>query len=280
MSGAIAERMAEISSEMNEILTEYRSGKNPAIFALRDKSIELLVPRRLLLKQTVSSRFVVTHPNNRYGDGIVPSHAHSMVDAFCANAFSLAEFGIPFATEVPPITNPRYKAIVAFNQKLVEDSCGLLPPIAEEEYKIMSAAKSHSSMGSRCVIFACPHENPHDDKDDENHIDITEDGRLSLHKIRTVRPCYAKVIEEGFEWNTLVWQAEEEFPALVDLMMETGNLGQQQAMDETRMQVMLKMHHCSNRLMLQTKELWSHNKPNCLTTCEIWEAVKLSLIHI
>ena len=109
------------------------------------------------------------------------------MDKFSANAFSSEEFGLPFATEVPPMSNKRYKEIISFNNKLVSDSCGLLPPIAEEEYKIMSAAKSHSSMGSRCVIFACPHQNPIGG-DGEERIDITEDGRLSLRKIKELRP--------------------------------------------------------------------------------------------
>ena len=133
------------------------------------------------MRQKVSSRFVVAHPNNRYGDGIVPSHVHTLVDTFCANAFSPADFGIPFAIEVPPPDNPRYKEITAFNKKLVEDSCGLLADIAEEEYRIMSLAKSHSSQGSRCVLFGCPHENPR--SEEGGALDITENNRLSLEKI-------------------------------------------------------------------------------------------------
>ena len=91
----------------------------------------------------------------------------------------------------------------------------------------MSVAKSHSSMASRCVIFEMPHDNAM----------ITEGGKLNLQKIRAMRPEYADVIEKGFEWTILLWQAEEAFPALIDLLQETGNLGQQQAMDETRWQV-------------------------------------------
>ena len=88
----------------------------------------------------------------------------------------------------------------------------------------MSVAKSHSSMASRCVIFEMPHDNAR----------ITDGGKLNLQKIRALRPEYADAIEKGFEWNILLWQAEEAFPALIDLLQETGNLGQQQAMDETR----------------------------------------------
>ena len=95
----------------------------------------------------------------------------------------------------------------------------------------MSFARSHSSMASRCVIFEMPHDNT----------SLSDGGKLNLQKNRGMRPEYADAIEKGFEWNILLCQAEEAFPALIDLLQETGNLGQQQAMDETRWQVALKI---------------------------------------
>ena len=76
---------------------------------------------------------------------------------------------------------------------------------------------------------------------------IADDGKLNLQKIRAIKLEYAEAIEKGFEWNVLVWQAEEAFPALIDLLQETGNLGQQSAMDETRWQVALKISTSSQR---------------------------------
>ena len=68
-----------------------------------------------------------------------------------------------------------------------------------------------------------------------------------------MRPEYADAIEKGFEWNILLWQAEEAFPALIDLLQETGNLGQQSAMDETRWQVALKICTSSQRLVKEAE---------------------------
>ena len=79
-----------------------------------------------------------------------------------------------------------------------------MPPIAEEEYKITSASKSHSRVASRCVIFEMPHDNAM----------IADNGKLNLQKIRAIRPEYAEAIEKGFEWNVLVWQAEKGFSSV------------------------------------------------------------------
>ena len=106
----------------------------------------------------------------------------------------------------------------------------------------MSVAKSHSSMASRCVIFEMPHDNAR----------ITDGGKRNLQTIRAMRPEYADAIEKGFERHVLIWQAED--AALIDLLQETGNLAQQQAMDETRWQVALKISHSAQRLSREAEK--------------------------
>ena len=241
---SVEERLATITERLTQLLKEYRTAEDPPIFALRDEALRLLRPLNLIKTLKMSSRFVVVHPQNRYGDGIIPSHCHYLVDSFATKGFSWAEIGIPLASEVPPPNNPRYKLIVQFNSEIVTNSCGALPPIAEEEYILMSAAKSHSSMGSRCVIFEIPHDNEK----------ITDCGKLSLHKIRAIRPEYAEAISSGFEWTVVCWQVEEAFPSLMDLLQEAGNSAQAASLDETRWQVALKMYASTQRL-LQTKDM-------------------------
>ena len=130
----------------------------------------------------------------------------------------------------------------------------------------MSVAKSHSSCASRCVIFEMPHDNAM----------IADDGKLNLQKIRAIRPEYAEAIEKGFEWNVLLWQAEEAFPALIDLLQETGNLGQQSAMDETRWQVALKIRNSSQRLVREAEADVTAGK-TALAIDEIWDIVDIRI---
>ena len=159
LSMSVKDRIESMRPIMEPILSEYRHGKNPPVFTLRDKAITLCRSQNMLRKQHTPSRYVVVHPRNRYGDGLAPEHVYKLVDAFSAHGFSLNEIGVPLASEVPPATHPRGAEVRAFNEAIVKDAQGALPPIAEEEYLYMSLAKSHSSMASRSVIFEMPHDN-------------------------------------------------------------------------------------------------------------------------
>ena len=70
---------------------------------------------------------------------------------------------------------------------------------------------------------------------------------LSMHKLELVRPEYANVIKPSFHWHVFNWKVEEEFPDVVDLLMETCNLGQQHSMDETPMQVAMKLYNTATQ---------------------------------
>ena len=127
---SVKERIDEVKKRMDEILREYRAGPSPAIFALRDEALSLLRPRQLLRNQTVPSRYVAVHPRNRYGDGTVPGHVHTLIDRFTEHGFSSQGVGVPLATEVPTPSHARRQEVVAFNSKTVQDSMGALPPRA------------------------------------------------------------------------------------------------------------------------------------------------------
>jgi len=132
-------KVAIAKPTMDRILFEYTClGVEAPILELRDASLELLIPLGLIRKERKSSVYVVVNPCNRYGDGLVPGHSVWLACSFSKDGFSLKEFGIPLATEVPPRTDPRYKEIVAWNQKLVTDSNGVLPPLEESHFVLMS----------------------------------------------------------------------------------------------------------------------------------------------
>ena len=133
------EKITRAKPEMMSILNEYRASGGAAIFELREASMELLMPLGLMRKERKSSIYVIVHPGNRYGDGLVPGHAIGLARDFAKDGFCLKEFGIPLATEVPPIGHPRRAHVIAWNKKLVADSNGILPSIDESHCVIMSA---------------------------------------------------------------------------------------------------------------------------------------------
>ena len=111
LSMSVKDRIDCIRRSMEAILLEYRQGKNPPIFTLRDQALGLCKAKNLVRKQHLSSRYVVVHPRNRYGDGIVPEHVHALVDGFANNGYPLPKTGSPFSSEVPPHTNPRFEEV-------------------------------------------------------------------------------------------------------------------------------------------------------------------------
>ena len=147
-------RIREVAPRINEILHEYDNANEPPVYALREEAAAVLGSKALYQTYHLSSRYVLPHYKNRYGDGIVPSHAHHLAISFCTGGFSMAEIGTPWAAEVPPAGHWRRKKMLEFAARLVEESTGKLPPHQEEDCKIASYAKSHSSMqvGASCSV--------------------------------------------------------------------------------------------------------------------------------
>ena len=125
----------------------------------------------------------------------------------------MQEVGFPVAVELPPKGHERYTYTVEFNQKLIRDAHGALPPYDEGAMKICSLMKSHTTQAMRCAQFGV--------EIDWDSDEYTDDGHISLHKIEKKRPSFAKAAKDGFEWDVLVWEAEEAFgSALIQLLQD------------------------------------------------------------
>ena len=122
---SVKDRIESMRPIMEPILLEYRHGKNPPVFTLRDKAITLCRSQNMLRKQHTPSRYVVVHPRNRYGDGLVPEHIYKLIDSFSLLGFSEIEIGVPLASEVPPDTHARGAEVRTFNEAMVKDAQGL-----------------------------------------------------------------------------------------------------------------------------------------------------------
>ena len=248
--GSVESRIEKVRSELNGILSEFMNNPDAPIFALRDKAMQLLKSQDLVRTMLFHSRHVAVHMKNRYGDGIIPSHVADLVNDFVKGGFSLVELGAPIACEIPPPGHARHDECLMFVKKVVDESNGLLAPYVDDEIKILSCTKSHTTQATRCVFYGTPHDN-------EN---ITEHGRLSLHKISLVRPSFSDAVSSGYEWDVLAWQAEDAFAGIVELLQEAGNAGHGIAKAETRLEVCLKMHNKAQTLLQSKKpplDVWS-----------------------
>lgn len=248
-------RLALVSDGLKEIFRRFREDVDPPVFELRDNCIQMLRSVKLLKLRRYTSNQVGVHPKNRYGDGIIPGHVVSLVEKFTLRGFSEEDLGIPRATELPPPGHARREEFVRFCNLLAEKSGGILPMYGANEIEIVSGQKSHTSQACRCVLqgAAC-----------ENEL-IAADGRCSLEKVRAQRPSFAKVCEEGMEWEVVPWEVEDEFDLIMDLIQETGNAATTTAQQETRLEICLKMTSSFNRSTslrnnmtdTETDEVWT-----------------------
>ncbi|CAK0796998.1 unnamed protein product [Prorocentrum cordatum] len=227
-------RVERVQEQIFDIIKEYTLSHCPPILQLRDQAVRLLRKEGLLRRQKTNGRYVAVHPRNRYGDGIIPSHVRTLVRSFCSDGFSMDEVGVPFAIEMPPPSHQRHAEALEFNGDLVKESHGFLPPYDEGEIKILSVSKSHTTQATRCIQFGSP--------TDSDNVEFGTDGKLDIHKIGLKRPTLADAAKEGFEWDVLVWQAEDAFGAIIDLLQESGNAAQKVSMNETRWETLFKMH--------------------------------------
>ena len=67
---------------------------------------------------------------------------------------------------------------------------------------------------------------------------ITPDGSLSLDRLRSVAPRFAKAVQEGIEWEVPPWQVEDKFGDVMELFQESGSNKNMLAQGESRLEVL------------------------------------------
>ena len=63
-----------------------------------------------------------------------------------------------------------------------------------------------------------------------------------MRKLEDKQPKYANAVLVGLIWNVIPHQVEDMFGALMDLLQEAGNRAQKRAQEETRFEIILKIH--------------------------------------
>ena len=259
-SGSARARCQNIKKEYDEIVYQYFETDDPPVFALRDKLLKLFRGAGILKKMVFNILNVAPNANNRYGNGVLPSHCHALVDLFLAGGTSLEEIGLPLAAQMPPEGEGMHAVTWKFIENLVIDAKGSLPSYSDaSEIWVTNCTKTHSMQAIR--ICALEH---HHDISTEHNTAIDKyviDGKLNLGAIRKFRPELGEIIDKGMEFEVLQWPGEEMFPRAIEVLQEVGNLGNQAAQGETRWEVCLKMHRGAVTLAnafpkKDTDEIW------------------------
>ena len=97
----IGTRLAAMEFQMEQIFDKLDGNEAP-ICQLRDEVLELLRNNALLYTWLIHCMGVGVHPENRFGDGIIPKRILELLISICEAGWSHNELGQPFAVEMPP----------------------------------------------------------------------------------------------------------------------------------------------------------------------------------
>ena len=206
------------------------------VVSLYEQVKDVARANHMLTREKIHSKHMYVDTGNRYEDGIVPSDVTDLISNIFKNGFRHEHLLMPTCAECPPPNTPAFDAIKRFNDKMVEDSAGQLPPY-EDNGKYVSFTCGHTSQGLRCFW----HGAPVPEKEPERFATISQDGKLSLSRLQEAQPIYAGAVVEGILWDVFKWQFIDAFPFIPSLAQEAGNAGHGAAKSESRLEVMLKI---------------------------------------
>ena len=140
-----------------------------------------------------------------------------------------AETARAIAIEIKPGTDE----LLDFNDKLVSESCGRLPPFDREKVRYAALSCNHTHLFLRCVAAGLP-------SDDQT---MSVSGRLSVAAFAQHDEDFASAIQNGLTWEILSWKVREHYPEAIPLISEARNVGGQVNRRENEMQILKKIHN-------------------------------------
>ena len=201
-------RCKSIAPQVNEQLKQYFETEDPPVFAIRDALLKLARDAKVLKKMRYKIQNVAINKSNRYGNGVLPSHIHSLIDLFLAGGTSREELGIPLAAQMPPKGDPMHSEAWEFIKKIIDDSNEALPPYDDStDIFITTCTKTHSMQAIRCTAL----EHSHTPADDKTNVvgKFILDDHLNMGVVRKFRPELADICDEGIDFEVLVWPGEQ-----------------------------------------------------------------------
>ena len=235
-------RMCEIADAFDK--------DNAEVVSLYEQAKDVARANNMLTREKIHSKHMYVDTGNRYEDGIVPSDVTDLISNIFKNGFRHEHLLMPTCAECPPPNTGEFDAIKRFNNKMVEDSAGQLPPY-EDNGKFVSFTCGHTSQGLRCFW----HGAPVPEKEPERFATISQDGKLSLSRLQEAQPIYAGAVNEGIVWDVFKWQFIHAFPFIANLAQEAGNAGHGAAKSESRLEVMLKIAAAAKKKMSSAPHL-------------------------
>ncbi|CAL1159028.1 unnamed protein product [Cladocopium goreaui] len=216
---------AGLKKQIDGLLEEAEKG---SLLQSMEKIYAILRDHGLMWSSTVHSRWIGVHESNRDGTGISPDH----VQKLCLDFF---EFGyVPSASRRICIelgTGDRCSDDTrAYNDKLVQQSNNLLPPI-KDKLRFATIAGSHSNQVMRMWFYGMEHASEK----------LTTGGRLSSEILQRSDSLYWQAVHQGVEWEIISSLVPATWKHFASLASSAANSAQQVSQGETDLQVCKKI---------------------------------------
>ena len=225
MTTSLSDRVREVVGTCKEWIKELKamSPDRGGLQELATRIRNLLRENKMLEKQRWKPQACGVHPRNRSSGMLGPADCHALLDYILLTRWAWSEVGNPTAVEVAPPGEANRDDYLSKNEQLSQASGGLLAPCERDLIRALTVAGSHTTAALRCCAYET--KSPHDT--------ISQDGKLSLAKLRARDPTMYEAVMHGLAYEAIPWQVDAACPDLVDILIEADNLKHRAARDDT-----------------------------------------------
>ena len=196
-----------VKKKGDDIMANQNIGCVTKYFAM----VELLTAENIIYKSFLKCTVVLCHMCNRGSLGLNAYNAHRNLAKITKVGANLAELHGAAVFEIPPNGVKRDEQLT-FNQKLIDNSAGMLAPINGSE-RFVSVGAGHMAAGCRAADAGCP-------TSETTLSDGT--GCISLSSMKHDQTLIG-MIKQGWEWMVFPWSVEEAWPSFPDLAQTALN---------------------------------------------------------
>ena len=227
---SVTERVQLVQPIVQKLLEDFENNAmQDGVSTFQDKLMQLLEGAGLIDIKNVSVAKVGVHPCNRDGAGLVPVDVQDLLLHIVKNGWSHNAVDA-MAIEIPP--SAEGQTWRKFNEKLCDESDGLLASVDREALEVVTVRGSHTTAAMRAMLAGCK----------GIHDELCTQGKLSYSKISEIQPSMQEPASKGIQYKVVKHQLATACPGLATVLSRTGNAIHGVHRHVTALQMCSRMH--------------------------------------
>ena len=244
-----------VYDQVNELLKKLQQ-TDEGVVEVMDEIFAVFNENGLETTEVIHYSTIAVDPRNRDLVGLVPADAYKVGADVVGRTKNKSRTGFSFheiesnciVIELPPIgIQPEgldgaqgakvwtREEIIAWNEKLINLSGGILPDAKPLTWKYTAAAGTHMVVFCNCVNDMCVV------PDEFHEVLAGQDGRVDKSQLMFHSPAFARAIEKGWNCKKLDWRVPFVWPSLVQFLQESRNVTARVCISETEPQTLFKI---------------------------------------